>query len=280
MFTQVRAVELRGAHAIVTGGSSGIGLATARQLASRGATVSLVARGPERLETAAEDLRKSGATVSTAAADVADKVALESAIGTLTESCGPCDVLVTSAGIARPGHFLELEDEVFRQLMEVDYFGTLYAIRAVAPSMVERGRGAIVAISSAAGLIGIYGYTAYTPAKFAVRGLTESLRAELAPHGIHVGCVCPPDVDTPQLTDENRFKPRETRAISGTGRPMSAERVAAAILDGIDRKRFLICPDTTSRLLGRFGSLVWPLLNRDFDRRVRRVRARATGGDR
>lgn len=268
MRRQVRPIEFRGAHAIVTGGSSGIGLATAALLAERGATVSLLARGRDRLERAAEELAARGATVHTRAVDVADPVALPAAIGELVEAAGPCDVLVSCAGLARPGRFLELPDEVFRQMIEVDYFGTLYALRAVAPGMVARGRGSVVAVSSAAGLIGVYGYSAYGPAKFAVRGLMESLRAELEPHGVHVGVVYPPDVDTPQLAEELQWKPAETRAITGTIRPIPAGAVAAAIVRGIDRRRFLICPDLGTRALARIGGVIAPVLNWSFDRKA------------
>ncbi|KMS71247.1 hypothetical protein ACM01_27985 [Streptomyces viridochromogenes] len=261
-------LELGSAHAIVTGGSSGIGLATARLLAGRGAKVSLIARGKERLEAAAKEV---GAAARVA--DVADRAAVTRAVAELEQEQGrPCDVLVASAGLARPGHFLELQDDVFRQMIDVDYFGTLHALRAVVPGMVERGQGSVVAVSSAAGLIGIYGYSAYGPAKFAVRGLMESLRAELTPRGLHVGVVFPPDVDTPQLAEENRWKPPETRAIGGTIAPIPAERVAEAIMVGIDRRRFLICPDIGTWALARFGSVLMPLLNRAFDRRVRKAR--------
>jgi 3-dehydrosphinganine reductase len=99
----------------------------------------------------------------------------------------------------------------------------------------------------------------------------ESLRAELTPYGIHVGVVFPPDVDTPQLAEENRW-PAETRAVGGTIKPIPAEQVARAIVKGIDRRRFLICPDLGTRALSRFGSVLSPLLNREFDRRVRAVR--------
>ena len=86
--------------------------------------------------------------------------------------------------------------------------------------MIERRRGSFVGVSSAAGLVGVFGYTAYAPTKFAVRGFLESLRGELLPYGIHVGCSFPPDTDTPQLEDENRYKPKETKAISGTIKPL------------------------------------------------------------
>jgi 3-dehydrosphinganine reductase len=264
--------RLRGVHAVVTGGSSGIGLATAAELGARGAVVSLIARGADRLAAAQRQLQGSGVQVRTAVVDVADQAAVRSAIGRLAQEAGPCEVLVTSAGQARPGHFLELDDEVFRRMVEVDYFGTLYAIRAVAPGMVERGRGSIVAISSAAGLLGIYGYTAYSPAKFAVRGLAQALRDELRPHGVHVGCVFPPDVDTPQLAEENQWKPAETAAIGGSIKPLTPERVARAVVRGIERRRFAIYPDRATALLAGFAPLAGPVLRRLVDRKVRDVR--------
>jgi 3-dehydrosphinganine reductase len=266
-------------HAVITGGSSGIGLAVASALGARGAAVSLIARSDDRLEQAANSLRAQGIAVYTAQADVADQHGLTQAITRLTAEAGPCDILVTAAGQARPGYFHELDDDVFRQMMEVDYFGTLHAIRAVSPSMTARGRGSIVAISSATAILGIFGYTAYSPAKFAVRGLMESLRDELRPHGVHVACVYPPDVDTPQLAEENLYKPAETAAISGSVRPMTADAVATAIVRAIDRKRYAVYPDRSIALLATFGPLVAPILRKMIDRRVRRHSHRERAGD-
>jgi 3-dehydrosphinganine reductase len=259
-------------HALVTGGSSGIGLETARQLAARGATVSLLARRADVLASAAAELGAAGASVHTASADVADQAVVVQAVKDLEAQAGPIDVLVTSAGQARPGHFLDLEDEVFRRMMEVDYFGTLYAVRAVAPGMVERGHGSIVAVSSGAGLVGLWGYTAYSPAKFAVRGLMETLRGELRPHGVRVSCVYPPDVDTPQLTDENRYKPAETAAISGAVKPMSPADVATSIVKAVDSGRFAVYPNRQMAVLAGLGPLLAPLVRRVFDRKARSVR--------
>lgn len=263
-----------GAHAIVTGGSSGIGLAVATELVRRGARVSLVARGEERLEKAAVELRAQGAQVAVAALDVADREAVEASFAELAERQGPCDILVASAGLTYPGYFEQLPLEHFRQLMEVNYFGMLHAVRAVTSSMIERRTGSIIGVCSTAGLIGVFGYSAYGPTKFAVRGLLETLRSELAPHGIHVGCVFPPDTETPQLEFEEPLKPPETRAISGSIKPISAERVARATVEGMEKGKFWIMADMQTRLLARFGGLGRDLLTWDFDRRVRRVRSR------
>ena len=131
-----------GKHVVVTGGSSGIGLATAGLLAAREARLSLLARGADRLTAAAEELRAAGAQVDFRVLDVADAAAVAAVLGEL----GPCDVLVHCAGLARPGRFLELPDEVFREMIEVDYFGTVHVVRAVVPSMVARGAGSVVAV--------------------------------------------------------------------------------------------------------------------------------------
>lgn len=266
-------VRWQGAHVVVTGGSSGIGEAVAREAAARGARLTLVARGAERLEAAASAIRSSrpGTEVGVAAVDVSDREAIHHALEQAAGERGEVEVLVTSAGITRPGRFLELDDDVFRSMVEVDYFGTLWPVRAVAPAMAARGHGSIVGVSSAAGLVGVYGYSAYGAAKFAVRGLFESLRTELAPHGVHVGCAFPPDVDTPMLAEEEAFKPAETKAIAGSIEPLSAERVAAAIVAGIERRRPEIYADAQTRALARTVATAPAVYRRLFDRRVRRT---------
>ncbi len=181
-------------------------------------------------------------------------------------------MLITSAGSSHPGYFERLDDAVFRDQMEVDYFGTLHAVRAVVPSMIERGRGHLVTVSSTAGLIGVFGYSAYAPAKFAVRGLTETLRCELAPHGIVVACAYPPDTRTPGLDAENALKPPETERISAAIKPRDVERVAHAIVHGIERNRLVITADAQTAALARASGLLGPYLRRTMDRKVRQVR--------
>jgi 3-dehydrosphinganine reductase len=263
-------------HAIITGGSSGIGKACALLLAARGTDITIIARRPAVLDAARGEIEqarvKSSQIVRTHAVDVIDRTAVQAAIFEAERSVGPCDLLVTSAGIARPGYFEELPEGIFERTMAINYFGTLYAVQAVTPGMRQRRHGRIAMISSGAGIIGVFGYAAYSPTKFALRGLAEVLRAELKPDGIGVSIVYPPDTDTPQLAEENRFKPNETKAITGTAKTLSADQVARSILDGLDRGRFAINPGLEMRALYRLHSLLLPLLNRHFDRVAAKAR--------
>jgi 3-dehydrosphinganine reductase len=265
-------------HVLVTGGSSGIGKATACLFASAGAAVTIIARRAPELEAAAARIaaaRPDGDRTRVLAlrADVTDSAALRAAIGVACERFGVPDVLVCSAGIARPGHFATLGEEHFRVAMEVNYFGTLVAVRSVLGDMITAGRGHLVLISSGAALTGLFGYAAYGPSKFAVRALAETLRAELAATPVRVSVVYPPDVDTPQLAEENRTKPAELAMLSAP-RPWSAEKAARVIVAGIARGAFVITGSWELRLLVYGHSVLGPVLRRYFDRVARKARRR------
>ncbi|TDD61692.1 SDR family NAD(P)-dependent oxidoreductase [Kribbella antibiotica] len=130
----------------------------------------------------------------------------------------------------------------------------------------------MVAISSGAGRLGLYGTTAYAPARFAVRGLMEHLRTELVPAGVHVACVFPPDVDTRQMAEENRYEPAESFAISGSTKPITAERLAAAIVRAIDHRSYAVYANHSIAALATLGPLTAPLVRRIIDRQVRNAR--------
>lgn len=237
---------------LVTGGSSGIGLAAAKLIASAGAHVWLVARRREVLETALKEVqaarRDSSQHCAVVSADVSNPQQAARAIEMVTKSSGAPDILFNSAGITQPGYIQELSLDVFEQMMAVNYFGTVYVTKAVLPAMLERGSGHIINISSMAGYLGVFGYSAYGASKFAVTGFSEALRAEMKPHGIRVSVAFPPDTDTPQLAYEEPFKPPETKAISGNAKALSAEAVALSILKQAEKGRFLIFPGFDSRL--------------------------------
>ncbi len=255
-------------HAIITGGSSGIGKAIALRLAQQGANVSIISRNYTRLQSARaeiEAVRKIDAQkVAAVVGDVSDRIQAEQAIKTAIEQLGPPNLLITSAGIARPGHFQELPVEAFEQAIATNYFGTLYCIRAALPAM-EQNAARICLISSGAALLGLYGYSTYGPSKFAVRGLAESLRAELKPLGIGVSIAYPPDTDTPLLIEENKTKPAATKQITATAKTWKADDVAQFILQGVQQNQFEISPGIEIKILTRLHSLIGPLLNRYFD---------------
>jgi len=268
---------MRNRHVLITGGSSGIGLALARQCTAAGARVSLIARDPSKLAAATAAVRAENPAapeVFTAPVDVANEAALVIAIRAAETAHGPVDVLITSAGIARPGYFAKQPTSVHEQTMAVNYFGTLYAIRAVAPSMRARRSGSVVIVSSGAGLVGLFGYTAYAPSKFALRGLAESLRGELKPDGVAVTIVYPPDTDTPQLAEENLTKPRETKALTAAAGLWTADAVARATLDGVRRGRFSVTPGAQLTALAWLHSLIAPVLRWSFDRTTARATRR------
>jgi 3-dehydrosphinganine reductase len=259
-------------HAIITGGSSGIGKAVAKLLASEGANISIIARDADKLETAKQEITtvtvSSQQKILSFVADVAKLEEITEVIQNAIAQQGTPDLLITSAGIAIPGYFDEIPLETFEQTMRVNYFGSLYCVKAVLPAMKTARKGNLVFISSGAGLIGLFGYTAYSPSKFALRGLAESLRGELKPYNIKVAIVYPPDTDTPQLVAENKTKPPETKAITATADTWSAEGVAQEIVKGIKNNQFAITPGLEMTILNRFHSLIAPLLNKYFDRLV------------
>lgn len=266
-------------HAVVTGGSSGIGLALVERLLDRGVAVSVLALDNDDLAAlrrarqadAGSGPGAAGARLHLAAVDVRDREAVEQAVAGCLDVHGEIDLLVTSAGVTRPGRFLELAPEEFERQLAVNYLGTLWAVRAVAPGMVAAERGSIVLISSFAGLTGVFGYSAYAPSKYAVRGLAETLRSELGPK-VHVAAVYPTDVDTPMLAGEEPLKPAETQALSGTAAVLRPEQVADAILRGVARSHTRILCDRQSAALAWVAAALPGVAERVVDRILERAR--------
>lgn len=252
-----------GSKVIVTGGSSGIGLATAKAFARRGAHVGIVGRNEDKLASARAAVEQERATdaqrVATASADLSDLAQAKVALGSLIDAGLDPDVLVNSAGVIIPGEFTVMAPEQFDRNLACGFDSVVNPCRVVAPRMVERGRGHIVNVSSVAGYLGIYGYTGYAAAKYAVMGFTEALRFEMKPHGVRVSVVCPPDTDTPALAYEKTLRPPETDKIAGNIKAVPPEPVAEAILRGVEKNKYYIIPDFTSRFYFRLKGL-WPEL--------------------
>lgn len=234
-------------HALVTGGSLGIGYATARQLLDLGAEVTICARREKPLEEAAEKLRRTGGTVRTLALDVADEAAVDERLGAHLDA-HPAEIVVNNAGVTMPGRFLELDRKHYRELMDINYFGAVNVSRVALPRMVKRGAGHVANVGSLLSVFGIYGYSAYCASKFALYGFSEALRAEMWPHGVKVSILLPPDTDTPQHAFELPLLPKETRAIAGTVKMLTADEVATALLEGMAKNDFEIVPGLDGRV--------------------------------
>ncbi|HUO01766.1 MAG TPA: SDR family oxidoreductase [Rhizomicrobium sp.] len=262
-------------HVLITGGSSGIGKSLGNKLAAAGYDVSLIARRKDQLADAAEEIRRHGRRVGCYSADVTNRSETEDAVKTAIANFGAPDMIITSAGISEPGYFSELPADNFERAMAVNYFGTLYAIRAALPAMRAKKQGKIVLISSGAAFMGIFGYSSYGPSKFAVRGLAETLRAELRADRIGVSIAYPPDTETPMLEEEMKTAPAETRAICALAKTWTADAVADAVLQGVRRGAFAITPGGTLTLMHRMPGIIIPLLRWYSDRLVESVRRKS-----
>jgi 3-dehydrosphinganine reductase len=244
----------KGKLVLITGGSSGIGLALAKQLAVLEASVWILARHQDQLEIALKEIeskrKNPDQKFGWIKADVSNEAEVNAELARFISSEGVPDVLINSAGVTRPGLFNELDTEIFRWCMDINYFGSLYTLKKIVPGMVARHSGQIINISSAAGYRGVYGYTAYCGSKFAIFGLTDTLRQELKEFGIRVSVVLPPDTNTPQLAGEEPYKPRLTKALTeDNGGIAQPEDVARDIINAAEKGKFIIITNFQTRLL-------------------------------
>jgi len=255
------AIKIDGSHIIVTGGSSGIGLTLSKELAKRGAHVTIIARNKEKLEAARqiiEDQRvNNDQMILDYSADVSDYQVLKRAIDEAVKRHGKVDALITSAGDTRPERFEDVDISYFTHLMQVNYIGSVYATRAVMPYMLEKKSGRVIFVSSILGVMGYPAYSGYAASKFALRGFAESLHLEYSPYGINFSVSIPANVDTPMYAEEEKYKPPEAKALEAGHKLFGSEEVAMTILNSLLKYRFLIpCGmDVTfvSWLVGGFG---------------------------
>jgi len=257
--------DFSGKNAFITGGASGIGFAIAGQLIQRGANVLIFDRNPDAIKMALGRLKdlveEKKVSCEAREGDVTDFESIKRAVDSMKDMGMPVDLLITSAGIAHPGALFELNIDIIKDTIDIDLLGTIYACRAVLPGMIERGGSAHIAlISSLAGVLGVYGYSAYGAAKFGVRGFGEVLLQELKPYNIPVTVLFPPDTDTPQLAYENKFKPEATRAISGTIKPVSAEYIAKCLIRGIRKNKFQVIPTFSGKMTNLASKIFGPIL--------------------
>lgn len=247
-----------GKHVLITGASSGIGRAATVELAAMGnVSLTLVARGKDRLSAASADAKAASdktsvkTSVLTIPCDCTDHAAVCTMVAAAEAEHGPVDVLLNFAGGAHGCRLVDLTPDIAESQMRGNYFSQLYPTQVVFKRMVEQGNaGRILLTSSAAGLLGVFGLSAYSPAKFALRGLAECIHYEGRPHGISVSILYPPDTQTAGYENEKTTMPPETTEINATAGLWEPDRVSARVLERVAAKQFRIMLGLESRMLG------------------------------
>ena len=232
--------DLAGEVALVTGGSRGLGLELARQLAAEGCRLAICARDEAELARAAADLEGRGAEVLAVRCDLRDEGAVRDMVHDVTARYGRIDLLLNNAGIILVEPVEAATSDDFHDAMATDFFGALYPTLAVLPQMRERRRGRIVTITSVGGKVSMPHLLPYNCAKFAAVGLSEGLRAELAGDGIAVTTVVPGEMKTGSFLHAEFGGDREAEYrwfALGASAPftMSADRAARRIVTAIKR---------------------------------------------
>jgi len=252
---------MNGKVVIITGASSGIGRALAKELYSRGALLSLGARRIDRLEALKTELNDPGfLCVET---DVAQEADCKNLIDLTIKKYGRIDILINNAGISMRALFKDMDLEVMRRLMDVNFFGTVYCTKFALPYLLE-SKGSLVGVISIAGHVGLPGRTAYSASKFAVRGFLDTIRIENLHSGLHVLVAAPgftaSEVRKVALTANGTPQgetPRNEEAM------MSAETCAYHIAEAIrKRKRELILTFTEGKFTVFLGKFFPALLDR------------------
>jgi len=192
--------EFKGRHILVTGASTGIGRATARMLARRGARVSLIARSEATLQEAVAEIRSEGGAAAYGVADVGDKTALLSVFDTAEGAFGPIEGLFANAGMGGSfAPFSDYDDDMFDTVIRTNMTSVFWAMKRVLPGMVARKRGSIVITGSLASERGMANNPGYVASKHAALGLARAAALEVAPSNVRVNCILPGLIETPLL---------------------------------------------------------------------------------
>ena len=238
---QIAETHLKNKVVIITGASSGIGKACAKEFAKNGYKVSIASRNLGRLEELASEIDASGENLFSRVTDVTNEDECRRLVEQTVRKFGKIDVLINNAGISMRASFEEVKTSVLKQVMDVNFWGAIYCTKYAIPHLVKE-KGSLVGISSIAGKKGLPGRVGYSASKFALEGFLESIRIEYSKKNLHVLSVCPgfteSEIRNKALTadgNEQKESPRDEKSM------MSAEEVAERIYKAVvKRKRQII----------------------------------------
>ena len=244
---------------IVTGGASGIGLATCREFAKQGARIVMFDMDQNSLENCHKTFADKGYDILALECDVTDKDACQESINQVLNRFGQIDILFNNAGITQRGLFENTEINVFKKVMDVNFFGSLYCTKAALPSLIK-SKGMIIVNESIAGVAPLLGRTGYSASKHALHGMFTSLRCELHCKGVHVMIVCPgfikTNLQTRALGCNGKIASHEQTTVGKSDTP---ENVAKQIADGVVKKKSMLVLTFVGKL-AYFVSRFFPLL--------------------
>lgn len=226
---------------VVTGAASGIGAAVCKKFACEGAKIGLLDMDERGLRSFENELKANGTEAISFKCDVTREKECESAIKKIIKHFGGIDILVNNAGITQRGAFVDTQISVYKKVMDVNFFGSLYCTKAAIQSIISR-KGQIIVIESIAGIAPLLGRTGYSASKHALHGLFTSLRTEIKDAGAHVMIVCPGFIKTNLQTRALGPDCKVTKRPQSTlGKQDTPENVANAIYKGaIKRKHLLV----------------------------------------
>lgn len=254
----MKATELKNKNVLITGGSSGIGLATAKEFAKYGVNLFLIARNQERLESAREEILSTIPEVGNVTIfpiDITNKEEIENAVYEIISFQGGVDILINNAGISICGRLEDHSFEEHEAVFKTNYLGMFHTLKAIYPHLKNKKGSHIGFVSSVASYIGVFGYSTYAASKFAMNGLAESIRHEAKDYGVGVTIIYPPDTDTPMYHHGTKLP--ECLALSENASLIQPEEVARKLVKGILKNKFEVMCNFESKLV-RLLRFVFP----------------------